>query len=342
MKIYDCFIFFNELDLLELRLNILNDSVDYFVLVESAITFQGKDKEFIFEKNKDRFAEFNNKIIYFKVAKYCYDFSQLPYIDNPKTSDEFVLNKIFRFIDECPHFHKKEQFWWGNDFFQRECIWRALADAKPAKDDLILISDVDEIPNPDVIIAYKSKLLVNMLVCLRQHEYCYYLNYFHNSDWVGTCCFLYGKFENTSLNAIRFSTKRQEGLSPIIIDNGGWHFTSMGDIDAIKIKIQSWGHKEYNTTATLSRVEYNVKHGYDIFRRYGFGRLVSLPIQHGNLPAFLLKNAAMYKSLIGPEIVEENLFQWLYHTAFFRIKERSSHFLRQLRSIIFVDLNLLH
>ena len=67
MKIFDCFIFFNELDLLELRLNVLNNSVDFFVIVESAITFQGEDKDFYFEKNIERFAKFQSKIIYLKV-----------------------------------------------------------------------------------------------------------------------------------------------------------------------------------------------------------------------------------------------------------------------------------
>ena len=68
MKIYDTFLFFNELELLELRMNILNEYVDYFVIVESAITFQGEDKEFIFEKNKSRFASFENKIIYLLIG----------------------------------------------------------------------------------------------------------------------------------------------------------------------------------------------------------------------------------------------------------------------------------
>ena len=64
MKVFDVFPFFNELDLLEIRLNILNPYVDYFVLSESTKTFSGLDKPLFYEENKERFAEFNHKIIH--------------------------------------------------------------------------------------------------------------------------------------------------------------------------------------------------------------------------------------------------------------------------------------
>ena len=333
MKIYDCFLFNNELDLLELRLNILNQYVDYFVIVESNITFQGNEKEFIFENNKSRFSKFKNKIIHFKVQSYEIDFANPPYIEDPKNIDELVLNKIYKFIDECPHFDKKTQFWWGNDFFQRECIWRALAEAKPAADDMILISDVDEIPNPKTVKRLNRQLFPDSLFLFRQHEFCYYLNYYHNPDWVGTCCFLYGSFNNVSLNAIRFSTKRDEGLSPQIICDGGWHFTSIGNVEAIKNKIRSWGHREFNTAATLSSVEYNVKYGYDIFRRRGFGMLEYIPLTSSLLPAYLTKNALKFEKLFGPKIEKENLLQWIYYTSYFYLRSKATGVLTGLKNI---------
>lgn len=330
MKVYDAFLFFNELDLLELRFNVLDGCVDYFVIVESAITFQGEDKEFVFEKHRSRFAKFEKKIIYFKVEKYAINFANLPYIDDPRNSDEEILNEIYRFIDDCPHFDKAREFWWGNDFFQRECIWRALAVANPGPDDLILISDVDEIPNPETIIKIKGDVLPKTLLCLRQHEFCYYLNYYHNSDWLGTCCFLYASFVNVSLNSIRFSAKRDEGLSPQIVNNGGWHFTSVGSVAAIKKKITSWSHREFNTAATLSGVEYNVRHGYDIFRRPGFGRLDCLPIERGMLPSFLVDNMDMFGHLIGPEIEKEGFSQRVFHTTYFYFRAKINVALRRI------------
>ncbi len=333
MKIYDCFLFFNELDLLELRLNVLDELVDYFVIVESAITFQGEDKEYLFEKNRNRFAKFENKIIHFKVEKYSLDFANLPYIPDPQSRDDEILNSIYKHIDACPHFDKQKEFWWGNDFYQRECIRRALAVANPAPDDLILISDVDEIPNAETVFKIKEAILPLSLICLQQHEFCYYLNYYHNSDWLGTCAFLYGGFSDASLNAIRFSTKRDEGFSPQIMDNAGWHFTSIGSVEAIQKKIKSWGHRELNTSAILNNVEYNVRHGYDIFRRPGFGRLEYWPIQHRMLPLVLIKFRDEFKHLIGPEIEAENSFQRLFYTAYFFIRSKLNAALIRMNAI---------
>ena len=67
MKIIDCFIFYNELDLLTYRLNLLNNIVDYFIIVESTHTFVGKEKKLFFDENKHLFENFNNKIIFLTI-----------------------------------------------------------------------------------------------------------------------------------------------------------------------------------------------------------------------------------------------------------------------------------
>jgi beta-1,4-mannosyl-glycoprotein beta-1,4-N-acetylglucosaminyltransferase len=332
MKVYDSFIFFNELDLLELRFNILNDYVDYFVIVESEITFQGDIKELYFDLNKDRFKKFAHKIIHLKVLKYDLNFSCLPYTKNPQNIDESILNMIYGFLDKCPHFDKKIQFWWGNDFFQRECILRALAMEKPQDNDLILISDVDEIPDPKAIEIIRNTIKDRSIFAFKQHEFCYYLNYFHNSEWVGPCAFLYGPYKNTSLNSIRFATKRDEdGLNPEIIENGGWHFTSLGSFEVIKKKIKSWGHKELNVPLVLNAVEYNVKHGYDIFRRPDFGRLTCLSIADRLFPQYLTEHATKYQNLIGGPILKENIFQWFYYSIFMILRSRFISIINTIR-----------
>lgn len=335
IKVFDCFIFFNELDLLELRLNTLDAHVDYFLIVESAITFQGEPKELYFENNKSRFEKFKNKIIHFKVEKYLLDFAKLPYIAEPLSTDEKILNAIYKDIDDCPHFDKEKEFWWGNDFFQRECIRRALALAQPASDDLILISDVDEIPNPETLEKIKLEIGPSSLICFKQHEFCYYFNYFHNSDWIGTCCFLYGGFENVSLNAIRFSSKREEGFSPHIESNGGWHFTSLGNVDAVKKKITSWSHKELNEKYILNSVEYNITHGYDIFRRAGFGKLECLPLEHSMLPSSLIDLRDKFEHLFGPAIKQENVFQRFFYSVYFFTCSKLNTALRRI-GVIFL------
>ena len=117
--IYDCFTFFNELDILELRLNILYKYVDKFVIVEGNKTHTGKDKDFIFEQNKNRFEKFLDKIIYIKVEDF-------PSLENSQTSEDG--NK------------------WLYENYQRDAIMRGLTECKD--DDIIITSDCDEIINP--------------------------------------------------------------------------------------------------------------------------------------------------------------------------------------------------
>src|SRR5689334_5945992 len=114
--IYDCFIFFNELELLDIRLNILNEVVDKFVLVEATQTHQYKPKPLYYSDNKERFKAFHDKIIHLIV-------DELP--PNPTNGPRNS---------------------WDMERFQRNCIARGLNDCKP--DDVIIISDLDEIPDP--------------------------------------------------------------------------------------------------------------------------------------------------------------------------------------------------
>ena len=85
MKIYDCFTFFNELDILDIRLQELYDTVDHFVLVEANQSHSGKPKEYIFENNKDRFEKYLDKIIHIKID------------DFPDTKDSWVREKFQRY-----------------------------------------------------------------------------------------------------------------------------------------------------------------------------------------------------------------------------------------------------
>lgn len=321
MKIFDCFLFFNELDLLEIRLNYLYNHVDYFVLVESEITFQGNKKDCYFEKNRERFSKYLDKIIYFKIDAYEYNFNALPYIESPKNEDENLINIIFRSIDECPHFDKK-LFWWGNDFFQRECILRALAKIKPSNDDIILLSDADEIINIDTLNSCLHSLRPDTIYYCKQMEFYYFLNYFHNTDWIGTSFYLYGSFKHESLNSIRFGAKRKEKHKIKLIENAGWHFTSLGDIKAIKKKISSWGHKEFNNNLILSALKYNIDHGHDIFRRKNFGKLTYMPNIHKVLPLFIDCDISNYSHLIGPPIKNESWITNIIFSLYFRIARR--------------------
>jgi beta-1,4-mannosyl-glycoprotein beta-1,4-N-acetylglucosaminyltransferase len=157
-KIIDCFPFFNELELLELRLMELNETVDYFVIVEANKTHAGNAKEFIFEKNKKRFKPYLDKIIYVKVT-------DLP--------------------DPAPPLNA-----WLPENFQRNAISRGLEQVA-VKGDKILVSDLDEIPNTSAII---ENLASPGWVIFKQSLYYYYVNCRVSRNWGGTVMATYGTF----------------------------------------------------------------------------------------------------------------------------------------------------
>ena len=106
----DCFIFYNEIDVLKKRLRYLDGVVDKFVLVESTVTHRGEEKKLFFDENKKEFEEWSDKIIHVIIR------------DNPTDKDP-----------------------WIRENFQRNCITRGLDEFKD--DDIVMVSDVDEIPN---------------------------------------------------------------------------------------------------------------------------------------------------------------------------------------------------
>ena len=94
IKIIDCFIFYNELDLLEYRLNILNDVVDYFVIVESTHTFVGKEKVLFFNENKHLFEKFNEKIIHIIVDDFPYKYPNINIHNNEQWKNEKFQRRL--------------------------------------------------------------------------------------------------------------------------------------------------------------------------------------------------------------------------------------------------------
>jgi len=197
MKIFDCFTFFNEVELLDLRLMVLNDYVDYFVVVEANKTHTGKSKDFIFEKHKDMFSDYINKIIYVKVE-------DLP---------DYSIDNI-----------------WQPENFQRNCIGRGLTSANLG--DKIIVSDVDEIPNPEIFTQYLGT--TNPIILAHKLFY-YYVNCMQEQIWTGSYMTTVGYY--TSLQKLR-----EDALTILAcesIDNGGWHYSYMGGAEKIKLKVEN-------------------------------------------------------------------------------------------------------
>ena len=284
-KIYDCFIFFNELDILELRLNMLYDSVDYFVIVESTVTFSGKVKKLFYDDNKERFKKFHDKIIHITVDDTPEDFFNLPFLGTPKNKKEEIKNKILTFLDLSEGWGRHEKQW-GRETYQRESIFYGLVDSND--NDIILISDLDEIPN--IIELSKIKNLIgNDVFDFRQNTYYYYFNLLKERNWSGTKCLLWKNLKGVSINLVR-----QNKHTTKIISDGGWHFSFMGGPDSVKIKIDAYSHQEYNNHRILSNVENNIESENDPFFR---GKLSRVLIDE-TYPSEITENIGKYEKFI--------------------------------------------
>jgi beta-1,4-mannosyl-glycoprotein beta-1,4-N-acetylglucosaminyltransferase len=197
MKIFDCFIFFNELELLELRFEELYDTVDFFVLVEATRTHAGNEKPLFFNENKERYKKWSDKIIHVIV-------------------DDMPIPKPI----ECPlrpaRAHLDHSCMWTAENFQRNAISRGL-EGIAEKGDRIIVSDADEIPSPSGI---KQALLFNRKVNLKQELFYYYVNVRFFRNWGGSAIGLYGSFGTP--HDLRCYTMRH-GMGDIV--GGGWHYS---------------------------------------------------------------------------------------------------------------------
>ena len=238
LKIIDCFIFYNELDLLTYRLNILNDVVDYFVLVESTHTFVGKEKPLFYQENKHLFDKFNHKIIHIIVDDFSHKY---PNID----------------------FEKHEQ--WNNEKFQRNCISRGINKLKLNECDIITVTDLDEIPNPELFEKIKANKVVIDINTIELDFYYYNLNCKMDHHFYLSKMMSYKKYKELSFT---FEQIRQN-MSFKIINNGGWHLSYFGDKNFIKNKIENFSHQELNLElfTNQEKIQNRIKNKQDLFDR---------------------------------------------------------------------------
>ena len=228
--IIDCFIFFNELKMLKFRLEELYEHVDYFVIVESSKTFTNKPKPLFFHENRILFEKYLNKIIYHVI--------------------DFPVN----FLDNE----------WEREFYQRDSIIFGLDKVPNIKnDDLVIISDVDEIP--DITSIKKTNINDLMFGChLVQDFYYYNLNLCKNRKWNWSVILPFSKVKNIKISEVRKSHPNMSGINP-----GGWHFSYFGDTKNIINKINSFSHQEYNNDyyKDEERILKCISNGLDIFER---------------------------------------------------------------------------
>lgn len=278
-KVYDVFTFFNELDLLELRLEMLDPHVDKFVLIECVETFSGKPKPLYYEENKDRFSKYHHKIIHHVTYDPPKSFEDLrDRILDPNTDD---LTKQICVQALTSSNVPIGQLHWLKEFYQKENIRRALVGLED--DDLCFITDLDEIWNPDQSYDIDDHRIYK----LRQLAYSLYINNRSSEPWAGTLLTKYKNIKNACLNHLRTPSKTQYEY----IDNGGWHFTFMGGSDQIKKKIEAYGHQEYNNDYFKDRIVENLIANKDVLGRSEF----NFWIDESELPKYIIENKEKYK-----------------------------------------------
>ncbi len=217
MKIYDCFTFYNELDLLEIRLKELYDHVDHFVLVEASRTFQNREKPYIYFENKKRYAQWNDKIIYVQV-------------NNMPDGDDA----------------------WSRETHQRNQIVQGLQNAD--ENDIVIISDCDEIIRHEVIDSLKHSQ--ELVFPLRMPLFNFKFNYMRISPGhyeVWAMAVRKAIIDQVTPDQIRNSRFNYSGwqinsntTDTKMIEHAGWHFSYLGDIEYLKDKAKSFSHTEVN------------------------------------------------------------------------------------------------
>lgn len=221
--VFDAFYFNNELDVLEIRLNILDKYVNKFILVEASETFSGVPKPLYYLENKERFAKWNHKIQH--------------YIAEP---EDFI-----KMAKASPNTGAGEHYW-VREFAQKESLQNVLKGLND--EDVVFISDVDEIwrMHPSIGDAIYKPI---------QLPYIYYLNQRTDESWygwTGTIATKYKNIKNACINHLRTDSMTEYE----VVENGGWHFNSIGGREK---KQQAFQHPVYENDVEWKRREINMR-----------------------------------------------------------------------------------
>lgn len=242
MKIIDCFTFFNELDLLEFRLKLLDAHVDHFVIAESNLTHSGKPKPFYFEEHKTRFAPWLHKITSIQKNQSALGLD----LAKPETS------------------YNPESAAWKLENEHRNAL--SAAGNLAGDDDMVIISDLDEIPDPFLlkkIDLQKGPVALSML----------FHYYFFNCQNTGTDRWWNGSIvcSGKQFKQITPQQLRDNRNVYYCIPKSGWHFSYLGGLEKIKYKVRSFAHTEFNREEFLKdeNIIMAMEEGRDIFNRPG-------------------------------------------------------------------------
>lgn len=285
--VYDLIPFFNEIDILKLRLGILSPYVDKFIIEEATMTFSGQGKDLCFESNREKFGEYLDKIVYVKVT------------DTPKRAKT----------------HER-------DYFQKNHLVEGLEEVGATEDDVIIFGDCDEIPNPKELEKVIKNFDKTKVYHFAQNNYYAFINTMEVSGkllsitgefpnipvserkWLGTKVFSTISIPKEGIVRIRDLAKCSDP-NAVRIANGGWHFGYMGgehETDPIKrigVKVKAAAHQEYSEREKILETVDRLALGQDIFGRDAQFARVEVDSTY---PSYLLEHKKDYEHLIMPKI----------------------------------------
>ena len=293
MKVFDVFLFGYELDLLEIRMNLLDPYVDYFVFSEGGKTFSSENKEFVFKKTDKRFKKFKDKIIYTKIKE--------------PTQEELQAKGLEYNV-------KRESFM--RDTYYKDSILKVLKE-HCTDEDVIIWSDLDEVPNPEVIENIQDFYKPGTVYNFAQDNYQAALNWFETSGtivsqtqdfsygeegprWIGTKMCDFATLKKYTLTGMRRELPKENNLR---IYPGGWHWSTVGSdeettiYDRVMKKIKSSAHTELNNDRLIGELEQRLKDGRSPLGQDNASYCIC-HFDEDRFPQYLIDNQEKYSYLI--------------------------------------------
>ena len=280
MKIFDCFTFFNELDLLEFRLKLLDKQVDYFVIAESNLTHSRQMKPYNFPEAKERFRPWQHKIIYIPVKQ---NVEGLVFEEQKKYNPGSAA--------------------WKLENGQRNELLKATNYMEDT--DMVLLSDLDEIPSP---LAIKKAISFSKPVAFSMLFHYYYINCQGAKKdrwWKGCIAATARQFKEITPQVLRNNRDMYPSL-----ENAGWHFSFLGGAEKIRQKLLAFAHTEFGRDEYINNkhIEEAIVNGEDILNLDGV-IFRYLPLSF--YPLALQKVIKQYPALI--HLKKRNLIPEIYY-----------------------------
>ena len=266
--IWDCFTYFNESDLLDVRLHELNEVVDKFVICESTYTHAGNPKALNFDINK--YPEFKDKIIYLVD-------------DDPPRKQQIDVTKHAKGVGGGPA--------WENENHQRDYLNKALDEISIG--DLVMVSDLDEFPSAQGVRDAEKIVRQNNSVVIFCHKTYYYMFNYWALDYVGAKIMTGHKFKTAMRNSPQAVRDYWNGKDVVTI-NSGWHFGWLGGVEKIKYKFKMFAHQEYTKDNLIPEILQKKEQMIDMWDR----KLHKMPID-SSFPRYLVDNQDKFKDFIA-------------------------------------------